>query len=361
MIKQGLQPLIRLRDVMKNFSGSIVLGPLSLDIYEQEFLGILGPSGAGKTTLLRLIAGLERPDSGLIEIAGRVVAGGHTWVPPQRRGVGMVFQDYALFPHLTVSENIAFGLSASKPSKSKRVRELLELVGLEGLAHRYPHELSGGEQQRVALARALAPKPIVILLDEPFSNLDAKLRPAMRQEIKRLLKSTQCTAVFVTHDTHEALEISDRIAVLNRGRLEQLDAPERIYQKPATHFVADFVAGRDCLPGVIKDSQIVTELGCLPMEAVGFTLPEGSTVCVMIRGDSLELLPPSEDSKSQVGIVVSRRFRGPENFYVIRLPSGRELECRQPSHVLLALGEKLALKLRPDQALVFPSETRCKA
>lgn len=355
--------LIRLQDVVKSFSMPVLL-PLSLDIYEQEFLGILGPSGAGKTTLLRLIAGLERPDGGQIEIAGRVVAGGHAWVPPERRGVGMVFQDYALFPHLTVAENIAFGLTRANlngASKKQRVRELLGLIGLEQFAQRYPHELSGGEQQRVALARALAPKPVVILLDEPFSNLDAQLRPAMRQEIKKILKESRCTAVFVTHDTHEALEIADRIAVLNHGRLEQLDAPEKIYQKPATHFVADFVAGRDCLPGVVKDSQIVTELGRLSMEAAGFTLPEGSTVCVMIRGDSLELLPASEQSKSQVGIVSSRRFRGSENLYIIRLPSGREIECRQPGDVHLPLGAQIALKLKADQALVFPSESRCKA
>ncbi len=368
--KKGSQPpLIQLREVTKHFSNHLVLGPLSLDIYEQELLGILGPSGAGKTTLLRLIAGLECPDGGRIKIEDRVVADERAWVPPERRGVGMVFQDYALFPHLTVAQNIAFGLSAytrrlwrhKRLSQSERVRELLELVGLERLAHRFPHELSGGEQQRVALARALAPKPVVILLDEPFSNLDAQLRPAMRQELKKLLKASHCTAVFVTHDTQEALEIADRIAVLNRGRLEQLDAPEKIYQEPATHFVADFVAGRDCLPGVIKDSQIVTELGPLSMEAAGLTLPEGSTVCVMIRSDSLELLPASEQSNSQVGIVISRRFRGSENFYIIRLPSGRELQIRQPSDVHLPLGARIALKLKADQALVFPSETRCKA
>lgn len=229
---------IEIRDLSLRL-GQFQLGPLSLSVKKGELIGVLGPSGSGKTTLLRVIAGFERPDAGSIAIDGRVVADATHWVEPEDRGVGMVFQDYALFPHLTVFENIAFGVRSQKPEV--RVRELLELVGLVGCEGRYPHELSGGEQQRVALARSLATNPKVLLLDEPFSNLDADLRPKMRAELELILKRLSCTTVFVTHDQGEAFELADRIAVLNAGRVEQIDTPEGLYRTPATRFVAEFI------------------------------------------------------------------------------------------------------------------------
>lgn len=229
---------IEIRDLSLRL-GQFQLGPLSLTVHKGELLGVLGPSGSGKTTLLRVIAGFERPDAGSVVIDGRVVADATHWVEPEDRGVGMVFQDYALFPHLTVFENIAFGVRSQKPEV--RVRELLELVGLVGFEGRYPHELSGGEQQRVALARSLATNPKVLLLDEPFSNLDADLRPKMRAELKLILRRLSCTTIFVTHDQGEAFELADRIAVLNAGRLEQIETPERLSHEPATPFVADFI------------------------------------------------------------------------------------------------------------------------
>lgn len=234
---------IVIENLLKRFSDDFTLGPLSLAVSQSELLGVIGPSGSGKTTLLRLIAGFERPDSGRIVIGSRTVADAIHWVEPEDRGVGMVFQEYALFPHLTVAENIAFGVP--KPVRAQRVRELMELVGLAGFAGRYPHELSGGEQQRVAIARALAAAPNVLLLDEPFSHLDADLRPKMRAFLKVLLQRLGCTTIFVTHDQEEAFELADRVAVLNAGRLEQIDVPERLYREPATRFVAEFI-GRPC-------------------------------------------------------------------------------------------------------------------
>jgi iron(III) transport system ATP-binding protein len=260
------ESLIILESVVKRFPEAFVLGPITLDVKKGELVAVLGPSGCGKTTLLRLIAGFERPDEGSIVIEGRIVAGRSQWVEPEDRQVGMVFQDYALFPHLTVAQNVSFGQTSSglyafasqwlakmkvKRSLSRRslVRELLQLVGLAGFEDRYPHELSGGEQQRVALARALAANPRVLLLDEPFSNLDADLRPKMRAELKILLHRLNCTTIFVTHDQEEAFELADRIAVLHAGRLEQIDTPEKLYREPATRFVAEFIGHADFLTG----------------------------------------------------------------------------------------------------------------
>ncbi|HSV86033.1 MAG TPA: ABC transporter ATP-binding protein, partial [Levilinea sp.] len=233
--------IIKLHNVSKRFNGHQAVQDLSLSVMHGELLALLGPSGCGKTTTLRLIAGLEQPDYGTVMIRGRTVAGG-SWVPPEKRGVGFVFQDYALFPHMTVWDNVAFGLSHIKrQDRIEKVRMPLELVGLADVAARYPHELSGGQQQRVALARALAAEPAVVLLDEPFSNLDADLRAQMRVQVRSILKEVSATAVFVTHDQEEALFMGDRIAVLHSGRLEQVAAPEDLYLAPASRFIAEFI------------------------------------------------------------------------------------------------------------------------
>jgi iron(III) transport system ATP-binding protein len=224
--------LIEMEDLSLRFPAGVqAVDRLRLGVVQGEILALVGPSGSGKTTVLRLIAGLERPDLGRLTIRGRLVAGPGVFVEPEKRGVGLVFQDYALFPHLTVSENVAFGLFARRPAeRRRRVEEMLELVGLPGLERRYPHEVSGGQQQRVALARALAPAPDVVLLDEPFSNLDADLRGQIREEIGRILRVSSATAIFVTHDQEEGFAIADRVGVLHAGRLEQVDSPERIYR-----------------------------------------------------------------------------------------------------------------------------------
>jgi iron(III) transport system ATP-binding protein len=308
---------------------------VTLALEKGEILALLGPSGCGKTTTLRLIAGFERPDAGVVEIGGKVMADGHAFVPPEQRGVGVVFQEYTLFPHLTVEENIRFGLRTLNPrERAQRLREMLEMVGLTSLARRYPHELSGGQQQRVALARALAPRPAVLLLDEPFSNLDADLRTYMLREVYTILRELGTTAVFVTHDHEEAFMVADRVGVLNRGRLEQLSRPEEIYHLPATRFVARFVGQANFLPGRVVGAGIETDIGTFPNT---LDFPQGVAVEVMIRPTQVELqLDPAGN-----GMVVSRRFRGADTLVVVQLTSGVTLQSHQPSTIVLQALERV--------------------
>jgi len=278
--------------VNKNYPGCPVpaVDNLSLAVQEGEIITLLGPSGCGKTTALRLIAGFEHPDTGSISLADRLVTGPGSWIPPEKRNVGMVFQDYALFPHLTVQENIGIGLK--KENKMQKVGDMIGLVGLPGLEKRYPHELSGGQQQRVALARALVRNPVVVLLDEPFSNLDTDLRTHMRREVTKIIKKAGTTAIFVTHDLKDALAVSDRVAVLREGRLEQVGTPSDIYRFPETEFVATFVGKSTILKGVIAPdhSSVITAIGTIPC-AHTHNLPSGQQVKVSIRPDSFELDP----------------------------------------------------------------------
>ncbi|MCS6936347.1 MAG: ABC transporter ATP-binding protein [Candidatus Bipolaricaulota bacterium] len=327
------------------------LGPLSLAVKKGELVAILGPSGSGKTTLLRLIAGFERPDAGSIAIDGRIVADATRWVEPEDRGVGMVFQDYALFPHLTAGENVAFGVASSKAVVKARVAELLKLVGLDGLAQRYPHELSGGEQQRVALARSLAANPKVLLLDEPFSNLDADLRPKMRAELKLLLQRLHCTTIFVTHDQEEAFELADRIAVLNAGGLEQIDTPERLYREPATRFVAEFIGHADFLKGRVRGGCLETALGCFSSSE---PLPEGTLVDVMVRPEEVELeaLLPS-DGRGE-GLIVARRYRSGMQLFTVRLASGEVVRSLQPAGAHFPLASRVRVRVKTQTPLIFP-------
>jgi len=242
-------PIIQLTDISKRYGDVNAVDHISLAVAQGEILVLLGPSGCGKTTTLRLIAGLERPDSGEVLLNGAVVAG-KRWVEPENRHIGLVFQDYALFPHLSVEANVNFGLRGwSRGDKSTRVNKLLDLVGLPNLGKRMPHELSGGQQQRVALARALAPKPDVILLDEPFSNLDAALRTQVRMEVRDILKETGTTAVFVTHDQEEALSLSDQVAVMFDGLIAQFGPPQQVYVHPSSPEVAAFVGEANFIPG----------------------------------------------------------------------------------------------------------------
>ena len=318
---------------------------LSLRVAEGEILALLGPSGCGKTTTLRLIAGLEIPDAGTITLRGRVVAGPGHGVPPEERGVGIVFQDYALFPHLTVGDNVGFGLS--RATRRDRVDDVLDLVGLRGLSTRYPHELSGGQQQRVALARALAPAPAVMLLDEPFSNLDADLRAQMRDEVERILRASATTAVFVTHDQEEAFTLADRVGVLRAGRVEQVATPSQIYHRPATRFVASFVGAADFLPGVVTGLGIVTEVGTF---ANVEQLEVGVRLDVMVRPDDITFVPETDGS----GTIIRRYFRGSETVYCIRLPSGHRVHSSQPSASILPTGMRVRVSSHVLHVVAFP-------
>lgn len=281
---------IELQGVNKNYAGAAIpaIKDLTLRVSSGDIVTLLGPSGCGKTTTLRLIGGFERPDSGRVSLGGRVVSDVSTWVPPERRGIGMVFQDYALFPHLSVVDNVGFACR----NMTHRVKEVLQLVGLEHLANRYPHELSGGQQQRVALARALASQPVVILFDEPFSNLDADLKAQMRVEVKQILKTAGATAVFVTHDQKDALAISDQIVVMKDGVVQQQGTPREIYQFPENEFVATFVGESNILPGVIAPdgSGVTTPLGTFSCHHT-HCKKAGDIVQLSIRPESLEYDP----------------------------------------------------------------------
>jgi iron(III) transport system ATP-binding protein len=333
--------LLELRRVGKRFGADRppAVDDLTLSLEAGRILALLGPSGCGKTTTLRLIAGFEAPDAGEVAIGGRVVArAGGGSVPPEARGVGVVFQDYALFPHLSVEANVAFGVSRlPRPERRARVSQMLELVGLEDLAARYPHELSGGQQQRVAAARALAPAPTLLLLDEPFSNLDADLRAQMRDEVQKILRTTGTTAIFVTHDQEEAFTIADEVGVLNQGRLEQLGTPETIYHHPATPFVAEFVGAADFLPGLVTAQGIVTEIGVFG-NVDG--RERGEKVRVMIRPDDVTFVPDAAGE----AVLLQRSFRGSETLYRLGLPSGHRVHSSQPSAAAFAIG----LRVRPE-------------
>jgi len=281
-----------LKGISKTYRGNkaSAVNDVSFGIEKGEIITLLGPSGCGKTTTLRLIAGFESADQGEIWLGGRLVSDGHHWTPPEKRGVGMVFQDFALFPHLNVFNNVGFGYKGK--DRRARVEEVLDLVNLRGFEQRYPHELSGGQQQRVALARALAKRPVVILLDEPFSSLDADLRQQMRTEIKRIIKETGITAVFVSHDQKDALTISDRVIVMKDGVIQQMGTPREIYQKPANHFVATFVGQTNIIKGrYCKENQCFeTILGLVPCGCAHSS--DSSEECsLFIRPESLMLDP----------------------------------------------------------------------
>ena len=321
---------------------------ITFTVHQGEILCLLGPSGCGKTTILRAIAGFERVTAGSIVLSGQLVSSQDVMVPTEERQIGMVFQEYALFPHLRVEKNIAFGLShLSRTQQRAIVDDLLSLTGLRGLEQRYPHELSGGQQQRVALARALALRPVLLLLDEPFSNLDPDMASRMRQDLHALLRQTKTTAILVTHDHDEAFSMADRVAVLNRGRLEQFDTPEAIYHVPTTPFVADFVGQADFISGVVANDLVTTEIGEFPNTQ---HLATGTSVVVMIRPDDIHIVP----TKGADAHILARQFKGSENVYTIQLPSGQIVHSSESSLSIYQVGTAIALRVVATHTVLFP-------
>lgn len=323
---------IRVRDLRKTFGDTVALDGFDLDVPPGNIMTLLGPSGSGKTTALRLIAGFDRPDSGTIEIAGTTVVDSSVFIHPEHRQVGMVFQDYALFPHLTVARNVAYGVA--KIARVRRVAETLELVGLAGKEDRLPHELSGGEQQRVALARALAPEPEVILLDEPFSNLDAALRTRVRAEVADILRRAGTTAVFVTHDQEEALSMSDVVAVLHKGRVAQAAVPSEVYRHPVDEWVAGFLGEADFLGGQAANGLVTTPVGRFPTALTG-------VVRVMIRPEAVHVVP---DATGQA-VVDRREFFGHDQLVTVTMADGTRLRARLGPHPDLAPGDKVTVSV----------------
>ena len=328
-------------------AGRPAISDISLCARKGDILCLLGPSGCGKTTTLRVIAGFEPVIGGEVYLQDQLVSAAGLLVPTEERRVGMVFQEYALFPHLRVAENIAFGLRhLSADQRTTQVHAMLAMTGLIGFERRYPHELSGGQQQRVALARALAQKPVILLLDEPFSNLDPDMTGKMRQDLHDLLRRTNTTAILVTHDHDEAFAMADRVAVLNNGRLEQFDTPEAIYHMPSTPFVADFVGQADFIPGIVENGKVLTEIGEFPNQA-GYQ--GGARVVVMIRPDDIHVIP----AENCTARILARQFRGSENLYMIGLPSGRVVHSSEASTSVYPIGTPVELQIVATHTVLF--------
>jgi putative spermidine/putrescine transport system ATP-binding protein len=346
----------------KSYGDAEVVRDVSLTIREGEFVSLLGPSGCGKTTILRMVAGLVAPSRGRIVIGAEDV----TRLPPNRRGLGLVFQSYALFPHLTVHENVAFGLRRRKvtgPELERRVTDALAMVRLGSFGSRYPRQLSGGQQQRVAIARAIAPRPRVLLFDEPLSNLDAQLRDEMQIELKRLQKSLGITTLFVTHDQGEALSLSDRVGVMAKGTIQQFAAPEDIYHRPATSFVAGFIGKPNRLVGRVSAREgaggRVAIGGGLTLLASRIDQPAGAEVEIILRQEQIRPLADGAAPGSLPGTVVLRSFSGAAIRYVVRLAEGVELLVETVSHgrtAALAPGDVVALAIDPGAVFVMSPE-----
>ncbi len=337
------------RAVVQNFSLALPRGTVGC---------LLGPSGCGKTTVLRAIAGFEPVLAGEVWLDGQVVSSATQQLPPEQRRIGMVFQDHALFPHLTVAANVGFGLRGV-PDAALRVQQMLDTMGLGGSGARYPHELSGGQQQRVALARALAPTPRLLLLDEPFSNLDIELRERLGAELRALLKAAGTTALLVTHDQHEAFAIADEIGVMSAGRIQQWDSAYNLYHRPANRFVADFVGQGVFLPGTVQPGQhIGMELGLLRSDQAircnehGDLCDNGCPVDVLLRPDDVV----HDDASPVAARVLAKAFRGAEFLYTLQLSSGATVLSLVPSHHNHAIGERIGIRLEIDHVVAYPRQ-----
>ena len=348
---------LELHGVVQRYGKHTIVDGVNFALEAGSIACLLGPSGCGKTTLLRCIAGFEEIAGGEIKLHGQVVSRAGQRVAPEKRRIGMVFQDYALFPHLTVEENVAFGLGRQPDTEAHlRVRQLLATVGLHGQGDKYPHELSGGQQQRVALARALAPRPELILLDEPFSNLDVGLRERLSVEVREILKREGSTAILVTHDQHEAFAMADEIGIMYEGRIQQWDVPYNLYHRPANRFVADFIGQGVLLPGiVVGGTNVEMELGKLvtdtPVECseTCTDCADGCDIDVLLRPDDIV----HDDASPVHAEVLHKAFRGADILYTLRLASGSEVLSLVPSHHNHALGEKIGIRLDADHVIAF--------
>ncbi len=343
------QPHLEVQNLQLAIGGNPVLCGLDFQIQQGEIVCLLGPSGCGKTSVLRLIGGFMTPDVGTVLMQGKEISSPSKVLAPEKRHISMVFQDYALFPHLTVSENIRFGLhKLAKAAQLEKCQSLLTLMRLEHLSKRYPHQLSGGQQQRVALARSLAVSPQVLLMDEPFSGLDTELRRDLSLKVRELLKSQNITTIMVTHDQEEAFAVGDHIGVMSEGKLHQWAAPYDLYHKPADRFVADFVGRGIFIPGITEDSAVDTELGKLTGQP-NRILPPGESVQVLLRPDDIVL-----DRKTGRETVISNKhFMGTNTLYQLQLPSGHLIECNLPSHEDFAIGSTLWVKVEADHLILF--------
>lgn len=337
---------VKCTGLTKSYSGVPAVRNVDLAVEQGKTLALLGPSGCGKTTILRIIAGLDIPEAGSVEISGDLVTGINTQIGPEKRQVGMVFQEYALFPHMNISKNIAYGLPRSD-KQPHIIKEMLKLVSLEGMGERMPHQLSGGEQQRVALARALAPGPHVLLLDEPFSNLDAALRTQMQQETLEILKVRDTSTIFVTHSQEEAMIMGDSIAIMNQGEIEQVDTPATIFHSPNTRFVAGFMGVSTFLPAYISGDNLLSELGSQPIPS---ELINSKTIEIMVRPTDVTITPTASGS----GVIIKKFFQGSFYLYEIALSSGAIIKCSETYLCDYALGTSVNIEPIPGrQNIVF--------
>ncbi len=334
-----IPPALAVHNLVKRYGGADVVAGVNLTAGTGQVLAILGPSGCGKTTTLRLIAGFEQPDAGSIEISGQTVSRPGRCLPPERRRIGMVFQDGVLFPHMTVGANVGFGVP-KKDHRDDRVRAALKLVGLSGLEDRMPYELSGGQQQRVSLARAIAPKPDIILLDEPFASLDAALRTRLRADVRQILNDVGATVIWVTHDQEEALSLADRVAVMFDGKIVQDAAPEELYHRPVTREVGSFVGDAQFLPGFGSGRRVECELGDLPTFG-----PAHGAVDVMIRPEAIRMTPAADDVAPNA-TVVSRLFFGHDQLLRLKLDSGASVNARLGSYGGIRPGDRVQAGVR---------------
>ncbi|MAR91314.1 MAG: iron ABC transporter ATP-binding protein [Pseudomonadales bacterium] len=348
------EPLLQLDGVHCGYDAETVVKDLSFHVNPGDIACLLGPSGCGKTTTLRAVAGFEPVLAGTISLAGEPVSRPNRLVPPEKRSLGMVFQDYALFPHLSIADNVSFGLrQASGRQRAAVAAKMLELVGLESYARRYPHELSGGQQQRVALARAMAPEPRLILMDEPFSNLDVDLRRRLSQDVRDILKSLGTTALMVTHDQEEAFAVADRVGVMKDGGLQQWDTPYNIYHEPLNRFVANFIGLGHFIRGKALSPELVdTEMGIIQGNRA-YQWPADSPVDILLRPD--DILPDPESPLQAK--VLHKTFTGAYMLFQLQLPTGSIVEALFPSHNDYAVGEMVGIRLEADHLVAFPSPT----
>jgi iron(III) transport system ATP-binding protein len=333
---------VRAAGIDKRFDDVDVLHDVALDVAAGTIVALLGPSGCGKTTLLRILAGLERPDAGTVVIGDREVTGPRSWVPPERRRVGMVFQDWALFPHMSVERNVGYGIPKRDADRARRIDEALALVGLTGLGDRVPSTLSGGQQQRVALARALAPRPSVLLLDEPFSNLDTSLRVQVRAEVHALLADLGITTVFVTHDQDEAFVLGDHVAVMSGGRIVQAAPPAELYARPASPWVAAFVGDANLVDGAASGTSAQTPLGTVPLLE-----PADGRVRVLVRPEMVRL------DAGNGAVVELTEYYGHDSLYVVRTDDGTVVRVRAAASPSAKRGDRVSLRYAGPPTVAF--------